>query len=73
MVDGWLLGSGNQSKTEGRVEWLDPKNYVVKKIVVAGQTSRRITYTHEGMAYRDGRLYLLPEDGRSRLFVFMQN
>ena len=73
IVDGLLLGSGNQSKTEGAVEWLDPKDYLVKKRVMAGQTSRGVTYTHEGMTYREGRLYLLPEDGRSRLFVFSQH
>jgi len=26
--------------------------------------------TSEGMDYRDGRLYLVPEDAPSRLFVF---
>jgi hypothetical protein len=29
-----------------------------------------VRFTQEGMAFRKGKLYLLPEDGRSRLFVF---
>jgi hypothetical protein len=29
-----------------------------------------VSYTHEGMAIRDGVLYLLPEDEPSRLFRF---
>ena len=73
IVDGDLVGSGIESKTAGSIEWLDPRNYAVRRRVTTGQNDRGVTYTREGMTYRDGRLYLLPEDGRSRLFVFIQH
>jgi hypothetical protein len=38
--------------------------------VSSGVTDRGLPYTHEGMTIRGGRLYLLPEDDPSRLFVF---
>ena len=66
-----LLGSGNQSKQQGFVEWLSLKDYRVEKRVEAGTTDRGVTYTHEGMTLREGRLYLLPEDTPSRLFTFV--
>ena len=72
IVDGQLLGSGNQSKQEGAVEWLDLRSFQLKKRLRAGQTGRGLTYTHEGMTLRNGRLYLLPEDTPSRLFTFIQ-
>ena len=72
IVGGQLLGSGNLSKQEGAVEWLDLRDFHVKKRLLAGLTSRGLTYTHEGMTLRQRRLYLLPEDFPSRLFTFIQ-
>ncbi len=72
IVDGDLIGSGIESKTAGSIEWLDPQSYAVRRRVTTGQNDRGVTYTREGMTYRNGRLYLLPEDGRSRLFIFTQ-
>lgn len=71
IVGGSLLGSGNYSRQQGAVEWLDLKDYRIKRKVTAGLTDRGVTYTHEGMTLRNGRLYLLPEDGPSRLFIFL--
>ena len=48
----------------------DPETLVVKRQIVTGATDRGVAYTHEGMAVRDGILYLLPEDEPSRLLRF---
>lgn len=72
MVGDLLLGSGLQTKGQGSIEWLEGKSFGLRRRVMVGQTSRGVTYTQEGMTYRDGLLYLLPEDGRSRLFTFAQ-
>ncbi len=66
-----LLASGNASKTEGAIEWIALPEMALKRRVTAGVTDRKVTYTHEGMALRGGRLYLLPEDAPTRLFVFV--
>lgn len=65
-----LVGSGNTDKTAGAVEWILLPNLQIVRRLVAGVTERGQPYTHEGMALRDGRLYLLPEDAPSRLFEF---
>ena len=67
---GLLVGSGLVSREQGAVEWLSPLTYTPRRRILAGKTDRGVLFTHEGMAIRDGRLYLLPEDGPSRLFVF---
>lgn len=68
--DGLLIGSGLGGPDKGRIDWLDPETLVVKRQIVTGATDRGVAYTHEGMAVRDGVLYLLPEDEPSRLFRF---
>jgi hypothetical protein len=70
IVDGALVASGLLSKEEGAIDWLDPDTYALRRRVVAGKTSRGVPYTQEGMTFRGGALYLLPEDGPSRLFRF---
>lgn len=70
IINGDLLGSGNQSKQSGAIDWLDLRDFHLKKRLTVGQTDRGLTYTHEGMTLRQGRLYLLPEDTPSRLFIF---
>lgn len=63
----------------GAVDWLDPVSFALVKRLTVGKTDRGVVLTHEGMAIRDGLLYLLPEDGpvspqgagrKSRLFIF---
>jgi hypothetical protein len=66
--DLWIA-SGKLSGELGAIDWLDDSLALVKRIV-AGKTGRGVPFTNEGMAVRDGKLYLLPEDGPSRLFVF---
>lgn len=71
-VDGVLLGSGNVSKEQGAVEWLHPTDLRVIKRLLVGKTDRGQPYTHEGMAFRNGKIFFLPEDYPSRLFIFGQ-
>lgn len=69
-VDGMLAGGAVLGPGRGAIDWLDPGTLRLAKRMEAGVTDRKVRYTNEGMALRDGRLYLLPEDGPSRLFVF---
>jgi hypothetical protein len=70
--DGALVGSGLYPKPRqgGAVEWLDPETLDRLDAVELHLTDRGRAYTAEGMDVRNGRLYLLPEDTSSRLFVF---
>ncbi len=65
---GALIGSGPNA-----IEWLDPETLRPMRILDAGATDRKIPYTQEGFDFRDGLLYLLPEDAPSRLFTFDGN
>ncbi|BDC47748.1 hypothetical protein F183_A00640 [Bryobacterales bacterium F-183] len=69
--DGKLLGAGTDGAT-GAVEILDPATLKLIRRVEYGKTPDRkqTLYTHEGMDVYKGKLYLLPEDAPSRLFVF---
>jgi hypothetical protein len=68
--DGWLIGSGVVTREQGAIEWLHPESLKVAARIVCGRTDRGVVYTNEGMDVANGRLYLLPEDAPSRLFVF---
>ncbi len=70
MDGGLLLGSGQISRGQGAVEWVSLPDLQLKRRILTGPTDRKLSYSHEGMAYRSGRLYFLPEDSPSRLFVF---
>lgn len=70
LAGGLLVASGVTSADEGAIDWLDPETLDLRRRITAGKTDRGVRYTNEGMDVRDGRLYLLPEDGPSRLFVF---
>jgi hypothetical protein len=65
-----LVASGKLSAEQGAIDWLDPESLALRRRVVTGKTDRGVLFTNEGMAVRDGKLYLLPEDAPSRLFVF---
>ena len=72
--NGVLLGSGNasrdtQASEAGAVEWWNPNGWRLVRRFTAGKTDRGAPFTNEGMAWRGGKLYLLPEDSPSRLFV----
>ena len=69
-VDGKIAGGGVRTKDEGSVDWLDPAALTLTRRILFGRTERGPLYTQEGMTLRGGLLYLLPEDGPSRLFVY---
>lgn len=70
VVDGKLIASGLLNKEEGAVDWLDPASLQVLRRMPFRKTDRGVLLTNEGMTFRGGKLYLLPEDGPSRLFAF---
>ena len=67
---GRLVGGGVLPGKTGAIDWLDYPSFRLLRRIEAGQTSRGVLYTNEGMALRGNRLLLLPEDGPSRLFEF---
>ncbi len=67
---GQLIASGVLGKNAGAIDWLNPRDLNLLKRVTAGKTDRGVLFTNEGMTMFGGKLYLLPEDGPSRLFVF---
>jgi len=64
-----LIGGGIHNG-EGVVEWIELATWSLKKRLSVGRTDRGVRFTQEGMTFHKGKLYLLPEDGHSRLFVF---
>ncbi len=64
-----LIGSGILTKgAEGAIDWVRLSDLSLVRRITAGKTDRGVLYTNEGIAWRNGRLYLLPEDAPSRLF-----
>lgn len=63
-------GVAPRGSKEHAVVWLDPETLLPLQRLEAGETDRGVPFTNEGMDVRDGRLYLLPEDTPSRLFVY---
>ncbi len=64
-----LVASGLRAG-EGVIDWLDPRDFHLLRRIRAGKTDLGVVFTREGMAVSGDRLYLLPEDAPSRLFVF---
>ncbi|MBN8729405.1 MAG: hypothetical protein J0L64_02615 [Acidobacteria bacterium] len=74
LLGGRLLASGNSPREgvvheAGAIEWWDPVTWTLLRRVTVGKTDRGVPFTNEGMTWRGERLYLLPEDAPSRLFV----
>ncbi len=69
-VDDRLIGAGLLPGRAGAIDWLDYPSLRLTRRITAGQTSRGVPYTNEGMAIRGIRLLLVPEDSPSRLFEF---
>lgn len=59
-----------RGSTEHSVVWLNPETLQVERTLAVGMTDRGVPFTNEGLDLRNGKLYLLPEDAPSRLFVF---
>jgi glutamine cyclotransferase len=68
--DGQLVASGLLSGRRAAVDWLDLSSTRLIRRVTLGNTDRGEPLTREGMTVFENRLWLLPEDGDSRLFVF---
>jgi hypothetical protein len=67
---GQLVGGGLLPGKVGAIDWMEWPSLKLVKRMEAGKTSRDVPFTNEGMAVRGDRLWLLPEDGPSRLFEF---
>ena len=67
---GQLVASGLLAGGRGAVDWLDMLSMRVVKRLPLGNTDRSQPLTREGMTVFEDHLWLLPEDGDSRLFVF---
>lgn len=70
-VDGQLGGGGLVGdKSSGAIDWLSFPELQPLKRTAVGKSDRNVSYTHEGIAFADGKIFLLPEDDPSRLFTF---
>lgn len=67
---GKLVGSGALGQKVGAIDWFAWPSMTLLDSRAAGATDRGIRYTEEGMALKGRDLYLVPEDGPSRMFRF---
>ena len=68
-----LMASGILSPEKtGAVEWLKFPSLELVRRLDTGRTDRGVPFGHEGMAWHNGRLFLLPEDNPTRLFEFSE-
>jgi len=69
---GTIIASGlfPKGRAGGAVEWLDPETLMPLRVEPFALTDRGAPFNNEGMDLRHSRLYLLPEDAPSRLFIF---
>lgn len=78
-VDGQLVAGGYRSLWSGTVDWIDWPSMKVNRTLRAGAIGpvrpfgRGGPFTGEGMAIDGRELYVVPEDGPSRLFHFRLN
>ncbi len=66
-----LVGSGLLPDRSGAIDWLEYPSLRLLRRVAMGHSDRGVAYTAEGMTIRGNRVFLLPEDGPSRLFEFL--
>lgn len=75
-VDGQLVAGGSLTLWSGTVDWIDWPSMKLSRTLRAGAIGpvrplgRGGPYTGEGMAIEGRELYVIPEDGPSRLFHF---
>ncbi|WP_454716684.1 DUF6454 family protein [Caulobacter segnis] len=67
---GRLVGSGALGPKAGAIDWFAWPSMKRVDSRAAGATDRGVRYTEEGMALKGNDLYLVPEDGPSRMFRF---
>ncbi|HVT93051.1 MAG TPA: DUF6454 family protein [Bryobacteraceae bacterium] len=68
---GMLIASGVFNRSSGAIDWFTWPAMKRVRRVRAGRTDRGVPYTQEAMAIQGSDLYLVPEDGPSRLFHFI--
>lgn len=75
-IDGQLVAGGVLNRHGGTIDWIDYPSMKLVRSLHSGRTTRDAPgahvkpYTSEGMTLQGRELYLLPEDGPSRLFHF---
>ncbi len=69
LTGGKLVGGGFTT-TGPAIDWIDPVTLKLLHRIPAGKTDRGVPFTREGLDLHGDRLYLLPEDDPSRLFLF---
>jgi hypothetical protein len=70
-VNGMLVASGVFNHTGGAIDWFAWPSMKLIRRLRSGVTDRGVPYTQEAMAFQGNDLYLVPEDGPSRLFHFV--
>lgn len=76
LVDGQLVAGGQLGKHGGTIDWIDWPSMTVTRSLHSGAMRRTKflgkvkTYTAEGMMLDGRELYLVPQDGPSRVFHF---
>ena len=70
LVGGQLVASGTVTPVSGTIDWIDWPSMKLVRTERTGVTDRARAYTGEGMALKGSDLFLVPEDGPSRLFHF---
>lgn len=65
-----LVASGTLSGGVAAMDWLDLSSFRLRRRLLPGNTDRGLPLTREGMTTFGNEIWLLPEDGDSRLFVF---
>jgi hypothetical protein len=70
LVGSRLVASGVVTPLSGTIDWIDWPSLKLVRTERTGVTDRARPYTGEGMALKGRDLFLVPEDGPSRLFHF---
>ena len=76
LVDGQLVGGGSLNHHGGSIDWIDWPSMTLTRSLKSGNIhrarflGRTKPYTAEGMTLDGRELYLVPQDGPSRLFHF---
>ena len=69
-VAGHVVASGTLAGANGAIDWLTPDSFRLERRLEVPNTDHGAPFTREGMTIFNDRLWLLPEDAPSRLFVF---
>lgn len=67
---GSIVASGVLPSRQGAIDWLEFPSMRLHHQMLVPNTDRGDSFTREGMTIFGDRLWLLPEDSPSRLFVF---